>query len=329
MIKLYAEKKCVMFGGICLSENAESSSVEIWLWLLMVMSPYNPKTTLILSQFGFDPAAAAKAIRDGKIPYLTEAERRRAAEIRSGAVHNVLNVCEENNVQIIALDDERYPTLLKNIDNPPIVLFCAGNIGCLNSEFTVSAVGTRNASTYGYKVTKTLIYSLAKLGAVITSGLAVGLDSEAHRACLDAGGKTVGVCGCGIMVDYPKGSGALKRRIIENGGALISELLPFQKPFGGYFQHRNRIISGVSLGTIILEAGERSGCLLTAQHALEQGRDVFAVPPHSILEARYSGTAALIRDGAIPVFNYIDIVRMLLKEGSLRDYFKKALGETK
>ena len=291
----------------------------------MVMTPYNPKTALILSQFGFDPAAAAKAIRDGEIPFLSEGERKRAADIRSGAVHNVLKECENNDIKIIALDDEKYPKLLKNIDNPPIVLFCAGNPECLNGEFTVSAVGTRNASEYGYSVTKTLISSLSRLGAVITSGLAVGLDSEAHRACLDAGGKTVGVCGCGILVDYPKGSGELKRRIVENGGALISELLPFQKPFGGYFQHRNRIISGVSLGTIVLEAGEISGCMLTAQHALEQGREVFAVPPHSILEARYSGTAALIRDGAIPVFGYIDIVRTLLRDGSLKEYLKKAL----
>lgn len=316
-----------MLGGICVSENAKTGSIEIWLWLLMVMTPYNPKTALILSQFGFDPAAAAKAIRDGEIPFLSEGERQRAADIRSGAVHNVIKTCEDNDIKIIALDDEKYPKLLKNIDNPPIVLFCAGNPDCLSEGFTVSAVGTRSASEYGYSVTKTLISSLAKLGAVITSGLAVGLDSEAHRACLDAGGKTVGVCGCGILVDYPKGSGELKRRIVSGGGALISELLPFQKPFGGYFQHRNRIISGVSLGTIVLEAGEISGCMLTAQHALEQGREVFAVPPHSILEARYSGTAALIRDGAIPVFGYIDIVKTLLDDGSLKEYLKNAVNK--
>lgn len=293
----------------------------------MVMTPYNPKTALILSQFDFDPAAAAKAIRDGEIPYLTEGERQRAADIRSGAVQNILNICNENDITLITLDDERYPKLLKNIENPPILLFCAGNSECLSGEFSVSVVGTRNASDYGYEVTKALISSLTRLGAVITSGLAVGLDTAAHRACLDAGGKTVGVCGCGILVDYPKGSGALKRRIVESGGALISELLPFTKPFGGYFQHRNRIISGLSLGTLILEAGESSGCMLTAQHALEQGREIFAVPPHNILKANFSGTAALIRDGAIPVFSYIDIVRTLLKDGSLSSFIKNTLDE--
>ena len=317
-----------MAQHIDLSENAKTNPIEVWLWLLMVMTPYNPKTTLILSQFDGDPSAAAKAIRDGEIPFLSEGERQRAADIRSSAVQNILDICTENDITIITLADERYPKLLKNIENPPIMLFCAGNPECLNSEFTVSAVGTRNASEYGYAVTKALISSLARLGAVITSGLAVGLDAETHRACLDAGGKTVGVCGCGMLVDYPKGSGPLKRKIVENGGALISELLPFQKPFGGYFQHRNRIISGISLGTLVLEAGEISGCMLTAQHALEQGREIFAVPPHSILEAHYSGTAALIREGAVPVFSYIDIVRTLLKDGNLGDFIKNALDKT-
>lgn len=312
-----------------MSETAEASSVEIWLWLLMVMAPHNPKTTLILSQFDYNAKAAAQAVRDGEIPFLSEEEQRRAAEIRSGAVQSVLAVCEENNVDIITLDDERYPKLLRNIENPPIVLFCAGDIGGLDDAFTLSVVGTRFASDYGFSVTKSLVSSLTKLGAVITSGLAVGLDSAAHKACLDAGGRTIGVCGCGILVDYPKGHGALKRKIVEQGGAVISELLPFAKPSGGYFQHRNRIISGLSAGTLVLEAGEISGCLITAQHALEQGREVFAVPPHNILDARFAGTSALIRDGATPVFSYIDIVRTLMNSGSLSDYLRKILGENK
>ncbi len=308
-----------------MSETA-ASSVEIWLWLLMVMTPHNPKTTLILSQYDYNAKVAAQAVRDGEIPFLSEDEQRRAAEIRSGAVQNVLAACEEQNIDIITLDDERYPKLLRNIENPPIVLFCAGDISGLDDVFTLSVVGTRFASDYGFSVTKSLVSSLTKLGAVITSGLAVGLDSAAHKACLDAGGRTIGVCGCGILVDYPKGNGALKRKMVEQGGAVISELLPFTKPSSGYFQHRNRIISGLSLGTLVLEAGENSGCLLTVQHALEQGREVFAVPPHNILDARFAGTAALIRDGAVPVFSYIDIVRTLMKNGGLTDYLKNVLG---
>lgn len=293
----------------------------------MVMMPYNPKTTLILNEFNQNAKAAAKAIRDGEIHFLSDDEIKRSKEIRNNAVRSVMKTCAENNVQIITLEDERYPKLLKTIENPPIVLFVAGDISGLDEGFTLSVVGTRNASPYGYEITKDLISSVTRLGAVIISGLAIGLDSAAHTACLDAGGRTIGVCGCGIMVDYPKGNGALKRRIVDNGGAVISELLPFTNTFGEYFKHRNRIISGLSLGTLVLEAGEKSGCLLTAQHALDQGREVFAVPPHHISKARFSGTAILIREGAVAVFNYIDIVQALMKSGGLNEYFKNILGK--
>ncbi len=305
----------------------ETSSVEIWLWILMVMLPYNPKTMLILNMFNQNAKAAAKAIRDGEIQFLSDDEIRRSKEIRNNAVRGVMKICAENDVKIITLEDERYPKLLKTIENPPVVLFVAGDISGLDGAFTLSVVGTRNASPYGYEVTKALISSITRLGAIITSGLAHGLDSAAHKACLDAGGRTIGVCGCGIMVDYPKGNGALKRRIVDNGGAVISELLPFTKTYGEYFKHRNRIISGLSSGTLVLEAGEISGCLLTAQHALDQGREVFAVPPQNILRSNFSGTANLIREGAVPVFNYIDIVQALIKNGSLNEYFKNILGK--
>lgn len=316
-----AETKSVETG------SAESSSVEIWLWILMVMMPYNPKTTLILSMFNNNAKAAAKAIRDGEIQFLSEDEIKRSKEIRNNAVRSVMKICAENDVQIITLEDERYPKLLKTIENPPVVLFVAGDISGLDEGFTLSVVGTRNASPYGYEITKELISSVTRLGAIITSGLAIGLDSAAHKACLDAGGRTIGVCGCGIMVDYPKGNGALKRRIVDNGGAVISELLPFTKTFGEYFKHRNRIISGLSLGTLVLEAGEVSGCLLTAQHALDQGREVFAVPPQNVLKANFAGTANLIREGAVSVFNYTDIVHALIKSSSLNEYFKSILGK--
>ena len=304
----------------------ESIPVEVWLWLLIVMGPYNPKTMLILSMYDYDVTEAAKAVRDGKIEFLSDDETSRAKETRNSSIYEIMSLCKKNNVKIVTLDSKDYPKLLRNIENPPVVLFCAGDLSGLDKALTVSAVGTRDASEYSYNVTKTLISPLVKLGVVVTSGLAFGLDTAVHKACLDAGGRTIGVCGCGILVDYPKGSGNLKRRIVESGGAVISELLPFAKTWGGYFQHRNRIISGLSYGTVVIEAGEVSGCLLTAQHAVEQGREVFAVPPHSILEARYAGTAALCREGAVPVFGYIDIVNALMKDKDASEYFKKVLG---
>lgn len=288
------------------------SPVEVWLWLLLVMQPYNIKTNYVLSQCGYDAAQAARMIRDGECPFLNDNEKKRAEEVRMGAVRQVLEVCRENNIRIVTLDDKEYPKLLRNIKNPPVVLFVCGNTDAIDRVPSLTVVGTRDVTDYGVEVTNKICSPLAKIGTVIVSGMAVGADSAAHRACLDAGGVTVGVLGCGMMVNYPAENAELKRRIVANGGALISELLPYSKSFGGYFHHRNRILSGMSLGTLVIEASEKSGSLLTANHAIEQSREVFCIPPHDILSMRFSGVVPLLRDGAVPVFGYTDIVHRLL-----------------
>lgn len=295
-----------------------ASSVEVWIWLLIVMQPYNPKTLEILERFDYNTEKTAAAIRDGKVQ-LSDDEKKRAAETRNGAVREVLDVCRKNGIRIITLGDSEYPQILKNIENPPIVLFCAGNLSGLDDAITVSAVGTRKPSDYSIAVTRKIIPQLCEVGAIITSGLAVGIDREVHRACLYSGGRTIGVLGCGIMVNYPADNAKLKRAIAENGGAVISELLPYTRPSADYFQYRNRIISGLSKGTLVIEADEKSGALLTANHACEQGREVFYIPPHDILSSRFMGAVLLGRDGAVPVFSYLDILASLLRH----DEFEK------
>lgn len=285
----------------------EKCSVDVWLWLLLVMQPHNRRTNFILHNCNYDAIKAAGQIRDGNLLFLSENEKRRAKEVRLGDVRKLMKLCADNNVRVIAIDDEEYPELLRHIEDPPIVLFVAGDLKGLNERLCVSAVGTRKASEYGIKATKGICGALAERGTAIISGLAVGLDSVAHRACLDAGGKTVGVLGCGILVNYPADSAKLKRDIVDNGGAVISELLPNAKSFPGYFHIRNRIISGLSHGTIVLEAGEKSGALLTAAHALEQGREIFCIPPHDIFSRDCAGVIPLLREGAVSVFGYDDI----------------------
>ena len=284
------------------------SSVEVWLWLLLVMKPYNKKTNFILSGCNYDAAKACEQIRDGKLLFLTDSEKRRADEVRMGDIRKVQKLCAENSVRIITLDDEEYPERLRNIENPPIVLFCAGSLEGLNERLTIAAVGARSVSDYTIYATEGIIAPLAKSGTVIVSGLALGSDAAAHSACLKAGGKTVGVLGCGILVNYPSENAELKREIVNGGGAVISELLPTAKSSGGYFPIRNRIISGLSHGTLVLQAGVKSGSLLTANHALEQGREIFCIPPHDIFAPMYSGAAGLLRSGALPVFAYTDIM---------------------
>lgn len=295
------------------------SPAEVWLWLLLVMQPANPKTIYILSQCGFDASRAARAIRDGNYPFLSDGIKQRAAEVRTSSVREVIKLCAEHDISIVTLDDEDYPALLKKTENPPVVLFVMGDISGLDGRLVISAVGTRNVSEYSVNAAEYILAPLAKKGAVIVSGLAVGSDTAAHRAALSVRGRTIGVLGCGSLVNYPKENARLKADMIESGGAVISELLPNTKSSGYYFPTRNRIISGLSVGTLIIEAPEKSGSLLTAEHALAQGRELFCIPPHDVTSKRYSGVIPLLREGAVPVYDYSDIA------DRCKEYFKNAV----
>lgn len=282
--------------------------VEVWLWLLLVMEPYNPKTHFILAECGGNASEAARRIRDGKYDFLSETQKKNAESVRIKDVREVMALCEKNRVRIITLDDEEYPPLLRGIENPPIVLFCAGSLKGLDSSITLSVVGARSISDYGLKVTNRVLEPLVKLGIVIVSGIAVGADAAAHSVCLRNHGRTVAVLGCGILVNYPAENAELKREIIAKGGAIVSELLPLTKPSARYFHTRNRMIAGLSLGTLVTEAGSGSGSLLTANHALAQERDVFCVPPQDLFSPRYNGVVPLLREGAKSVYNFTDIL---------------------
>ncbi|MCM1165137.1 MAG: DNA-processing protein DprA [Ruminococcus sp.] len=303
------------------------SPVEVWLWLLLVMQPYNSKTTEILSRCGGDATLASRMIRDGEFPFLSEKEKKRAEQVRMGTIRPILEQCRENGVRIVTLDDDDYPARLRSIKKPPILLFVSGSLEGFNEQISIAAVGARNVSEYGKAAASGICAPLAEMGVAIVSGLAVGSDSAAHRAALEAGGRTVGVLACGMLVNYPSESAQLKRDIVSSGGALISELLPNTKTFSGYFQHRNRIISGLCAGTLVIEAGRHSGSLLTAAHAVDQGREVFCIPPHDIFSGRYSGTIQLIREGAASVFAYTDIVERLLTDSANRALIERTLAE--
>lgn len=298
------------------------SPVEVWLWLLLVMEPYNPKTHFILEECGGDASEAGRRIRDGKYGFLSETQKKNAESVHTKDVREVMELCEKNSVRIITLDDEEYPPLLRGIENPPIVLFCAGSLEGLDRSITLSVVGARNISDYGLMVTSRVLEPLVKLGIVIVSGTAVGADAAAHNVCLKNHGRTIAVLGCGILVNYPAENAELKREIIANDGAIISELLPMTKPSAHYFHTRNRIIAGLSLGTLVTEAGHQSGSLLTANHALEQERDVFCVPPQDLFSSRYNGVVPMLREGAAPVYNFTDILNAFSMYFSNEQYVK-------
>ncbi len=211
-------------------------------------------------------------------------------------------------VHVITCQDDDYPANLRQIDAPPPLIYLRGNLQP-SDIWAVGVVGTRRASVYGREVAHTVSRDLAAQGITIVSGLAVGVDTVAHKAALEAGGRTIAVLGSGVDQIYPPSNRGLAQQILENG-ALISEYPLGTRPEAGNFPPRNRIISGLSKGVVIVEAGQRSGALITARYAAEQGRDVFAVPG-SILHPGSIGCNTLIQQGATPLLSVDDILRQL------------------
>jgi len=210
--------------------------------------------------------------------------------------------------QVLTWESPGYPRLLREISDPPPVLYVKGAL-VEEDAWAIAIVGTRRASAYGREVTRQLSAALARSGITIVSGLARGIDAEAHWAALKAGGRTIAVLGCGIDQVYPPEHRQLAEEITAHG-ALVSDYPLGTQPEGVNFPPRNRIISGLSLGVLVAEAGVRSGALITADYAAEQGRDVFAVPG-SILARSSAGTNALVRDGAKVVLGPEDILEEL------------------
>lgn len=219
------------------------------------------------------------------------------ADKSTAAADRILGDCERIGARILTMQDADYPVRLRNIYDPPMLLYAKGRLPMIDEEAAIAMVGTRKATPYGVETAEELAYAMAKQGALIVSGGAYGIDTAAHRGALRAGAKTVALLGCGLDVVYPAGNEWLYRDAVASG-ALLTEYPPGTPAVGAHFPVRNRIISGLCLATVIVEAPEgRSGALITARTALEQGRDVFAVPgPINAPMSR--GCNRLIADGA-------------------------------
>ena len=282
--------------------------LKYWVWLSELKGLRNQTRLALLRRFG-DPESIFYADADELL--LTEGVERSQLKLLKNhdlaPADRILADCQRLDIQLLTFSDAAYPGRLKNIYDPPALLYCKGRLPLLDDLLCVAAVGTRDCTPYGVACAEKLGFGLASGGAAVVSGLARGIDAAAIRGALRAGGVTVGVVGNGLDVYYPYESRYLYEDV-ASAGILLSEYPPGTEPASGHFPVRNRIISGLSLAALVVEAPEKSGALITAATALEQGRDVFAVP--GPIDAPASvGCNCLIRDGAGLVSDASDILR--------------------
>lgn len=235
----------------------------------------------------------------------------------------VIQDCKDKNVGWITWEDDKYPERLKEIIDPPMVLFYRGDLDLAN-QVCVSVVGSRKAGAYGQKVAYEVAAEAAKAGITVVSGLAMGVDACAHKGALDVDGNTIAVMPCGLDLCYPKSNGWLYNRICQSSLAL-SEYPPGRKAEKWHFVERNRLVSGLSIATVVVQAGPKSGSIRTAQLAAEQGREVFGVPG-DIFDLEYLGVHNLIQDGANVLTSPKGFVRAISGQMGIRMHSEKKLG---
>jgi DNA processing protein len=249
-------------------------------------------------------AASASRLREvpGVGPTLA---RRIVAACEEIDAEGQLRLCHESGLQLLTDQSPEYPRLLREIHDPPAILFVRGRL-VPEDALAIAVVGTRHCSHYGRQTAERLAAGLARAGLTVVSGLARGIDAVAHQSALKAGGRTLAVLGSGVLNVYPPEHAGLAEQVAA-AGAVISENPPMSEPMSGTFPQRNRVITGMTLGVIVVEAGDRSGALISARHAMEQGREVFAVPGR--VDSRTSrGCHRLIRDGAKLVETVEDVL---------------------
>lgn len=273
------------------------STLKYWVWLSALTGLKPARRFALLEALG-DPEnvyyADEKRLRQELS--LSAGELRLLLDKSLVRAEKILAQCRTEGISILTLQDAAYPRRLRNIFDPPVVLYIKGRLPAMDEEAAIGIVGTRKATPYGLKMARKLGFEVCRCGALVVTGLAEGVDSAAAEGALLAGGACVGVLGCAIDDIYPRWNGVLYGDI-SLAGALVSEYPPGEPLARWFFPERNRIISGLSLGVAVVEAPERSGALITAELALEQGREVFAVPGNADAPG-CAGSNRLIREGA-------------------------------
>lgn len=284
-----------------------SSNAKYWIWISLALGFNNPKVGSLNKLYDDITFFYSKGEREWRFcGILSDKDINRLSKIKLESADRVIKRCNQLGYSVLAIDDEKFPKSLLNIYAPPAVIYIEGNLPDIDNRLSIGIVGTRRATKYGLDNSYKIGYALSKYGVTIVSGGALGVDCASHRGSLAADGVTVCVRGCGINCEYLK-KNAEMRRAITKRGAVISEYPPDEEPKKYYFPARNRIISALSDGVLIIEAGKISGSLITANLALEQGKEVFALMGNN--SPQNEGSNNRIKEGsAIPVTDFMDIL---------------------
>ena len=284
------------------------SALKFWVWLTEQNRLGGPTRQALLEHFGSPEEVYYAEPGDLLQVEGITADQAQALENKSlDRAQSILEECARKDIFLLTAQDALYPQRLKNIYDPPLLLYGRGSMPLFDEEAAVAVVGTRSCSPYGIRTAERFGFEMSKQGGLVVSGLARGIDAASQLGALRAGGLTAAVLGCGVDVVYPPENDRLYEDVAASG-VLLSEYPPGAEPFGWHFPARNRILSGLCLATLVVEAPEKSGALITAATALEQGRDVFAIP--GPLDAEGSvGCNRLIRDGAGLATESWDILR--------------------
>ncbi len=281
----------------------------LWLWFTDIFGEANPRKWTTTTRFD-TIEECYYAFTHGDFYGLNDNEIRKIKMSNFENAKNIIEYCHKNHIKIYCYESEGFPQRLRDSYNPPSVLYAKTeleNLDFLDDKISVAVVGSRNVDEYYVRVTQMIVSQLVESGITINSGFAMGVDHVAHQTALDKGGKTVAVLGSGIDWDYPLGTMKFKNQIAQNG-VVFSEYPPLHKPRPFDFKSRNRILSGISNGVVVTQAGLDSGSLNTVSYGVSQGRDIFCVPPKDLFDERFAGVIDVLRDGAIPVFDGRDVL---------------------
>lgn len=282
------------------------SAVKYWIWLSELRGIGALSARRLLDRFQSPEAVYFASESDYRKAGLSAAEISKLQNKDMRKARGIAQLCFENDWTVLTYEDAAYPDRLRTINDPPLTLYVRGRLPVMDEEAAIAVVGTRSCTPYGLKTAERIGYEVTKAGGLIVTGLARGIDTAAAMGALRAGGRVIGVLGCGLDVVYPPEN----RQLIDDtaaAGAVITEFPPKTPAIGRNFPRRNRIMSGISVGCVVVEAPAKSGALITASCALEQGRDVFVVPGN-VDSASCEGSNRLLREGGIPIMSGGDIL---------------------